>query len=197
MHRKEFKISIGVLLIAIFTTLICGAGIFSYLEGWTFIDAFYFVTATATTVGYGDLTPTNNLSKIFTIIFSLSIVPFVLYTFSIVAKYQTEHVYRKITKLERKQRKQEDILEEQETELEKTEKKIRAQKKILNEQEGELEKTEHKLDYQAKVNRKQEKELEEYDKELEAVTDVVGEVIEDQAHTKKKKDSKKTLAHAK
>ena len=189
MHRKEFKISIITLIFAIIGVLVIGTVIFAFLEEWTIVDSFYFVTMTATTVGYGDFIPTHNFSKIVTIIYSLSIVPFVLYAFTIVAKYQTERVYKKITGLERKQHIQED-------EIEKTERKLSTEKRKLKEQEEELEKTERKLSKQAKESREHEKELlehkkelkghqrkikkqgeelEEHDKELEVVEDIVEE----------------------
>ncbi|MBU0578060.1 hypothetical protein KJ742_05785 [Patescibacteria group bacterium] len=159
MHRKQFKISILTLIATIFLVLVLGALIFSMLEGWSIIDAFYFVAMTATTVGYGDFIPTHKLSKIVTVFYSLSIVPFVLYTFSIVAKYQTERVYRKINGVERKQRDQEDEIEE-------TEKKINAQKRKLREQEKELDEQEKKLKQQARLNKIQSEELDEHEKEL-------------------------------
>ncbi len=40
-------------------------------EGWSIVDALYFCVMTMSTVGYGDLTPTSSLSKIFTIVYSL------------------------------------------------------------------------------------------------------------------------------
>lgn len=149
------------LSLTIILVLMIGTVIFAFLENWSIADSFYFVTMTATTVGYGDLVPTSTASKIVTIVYSLSIVPFVLYTFSVVAKYQTEKVYKKITGLERKQH-------EQEGELEKTERKLAHDRTKLKEAEEEIEKTERKLKEQARKNREQEKELIEHEKDIES-----------------------------
>lgn len=40
-------------------------------EGWSWLDCFYFSVVTISTVGYGDLSPTTPLSKIFTMIYIL------------------------------------------------------------------------------------------------------------------------------
>lgn len=159
MHRRQFKISIITLLLTIAIVLLIGTILFTLLEGWSVVNAFYFVTMTATTVGYGDFIPTHNISKIVTIVYSLSIIPFVLYVFSIVAKFQTEHVYRKISGLERKQN-------EQEGELDKAERKMDSQRRRLKDQEDELDKQETRIKKQIRLNREQEKELMEHEKEL-------------------------------
>jgi len=41
------------------------------VEGWSWIDSFYFTVITLTTVGYGDLAPERALSKMFTVIIIL------------------------------------------------------------------------------------------------------------------------------
>ena len=41
-------------------------------ENWTKIDALYFAFITATTVGYGDLRPSKNVSKILSIIIAIT-----------------------------------------------------------------------------------------------------------------------------
>ena len=54
-------------------------------ENWPVIDALYFSVMTMSTIGYGDLTPTTPISKIFTIIYTfLSIGTFATITTKIV-----------------------------------------------------------------------------------------------------------------
>jgi hypothetical protein len=49
--------------------LILGAIVYHQLLHLSWIDAFYFCTTTLATVGYGDITPTTDVSKIFTIFY--------------------------------------------------------------------------------------------------------------------------------
>jgi voltage-gated potassium channel len=56
----------GLVMLAL--TLILIATVFYWLvEGWSLLDAVYFSVVTIATVGYGDITPTTALGKIFTI----------------------------------------------------------------------------------------------------------------------------------
>jgi len=51
--------------------------LFSYLEGWSYVDSFYFSVVTASTVGYGDITPDTDAAKLFTvlyIVFGISLI---------------------------------------------------------------------------------------------------------------------------
>ncbi|MEN8712849.1 MAG: potassium channel family protein [Arenicellales bacterium] len=52
------------------TLLISGTIFYHHEEGWKVLDAFYFCVMTMTTIGYGDLTPTTDTAKIFTIIYA-------------------------------------------------------------------------------------------------------------------------------
>jgi voltage-gated potassium channel len=48
-----------------------GTVLFHRLESWTWIQSFYFPVVTISTVGYGDLVPTSDGSRLFTAIYIL------------------------------------------------------------------------------------------------------------------------------
>ena len=187
MTKKQLKQDLILMIVAIISVISLGAVIFHFLEGWNYIDALYFVTMTATTVGYGDFTPSHHLSKIFTIFYSLSIVPFVLYAFSFIAKSQMERVYSKIHHLERRQKvqeeeidaaerklqKQREKMKEQEEEITSQEEKMKQHLKAIKEQEKELESQKRKLATQAHINKEHEREISEHDQELEVVEEIM------------------------
>ena len=59
-------------LIATTAVVIVGGSLFYMLvEGWSAIDALYFSVVTLATIGYGDLTPTQDISKVFTVFYVL------------------------------------------------------------------------------------------------------------------------------
>ncbi len=62
--------------------LLVGANIFYVkVEHWSVVDALYFSVMTMATVGYGDLTPTTDMSKLFTVVYAfISIGTFVSFT---------------------------------------------------------------------------------------------------------------------
>ena len=39
-------------------------------ENWTYVDSFYFSAMTITTIGYGDLYPSHDLSKVITVFYA-------------------------------------------------------------------------------------------------------------------------------
>lgn len=183
-HRKKLRESIILLVITIIALLLFGTIVFHYLEGWSFINSFYFVSMTATTVGYGDFTPTHSLSKIITVCYSLTIVPFILYAFTVIAKFEVDKVGSQMHGIKQKQK-------EQETELEKAERKLGENKRLLKEQQELIKKQEKELKKQEKVSKEQGveimgdkkkikkavKEIKEQSEELEVVEDIVEDQI--------------------
>ena len=51
--------------------LVTGTIIYSAIEGWSLVDSFYFSGITITTIGYGDLVPTHDISKVITVIYGI------------------------------------------------------------------------------------------------------------------------------
>ena len=57
------------LLLWVAVLLLGGTIFYRHVEGWSWLDSLYFCVVTLATVGYGDLSPTTTLSKVFTIIY--------------------------------------------------------------------------------------------------------------------------------
>lgn len=58
-------------LTAVAGFIFIGTSVYHSLEDWTWIQSFYFTVVTLTTVGYGDLTPSNDSTRLFTAWFIL------------------------------------------------------------------------------------------------------------------------------
>lgn len=80
----ELRLKFSLLLLTII--ILTAALFYRSIEGWSLINALYFTISTASTVGYGDLTPSHEISKIFTIIFIILSTTLTLYSISLVAQ---------------------------------------------------------------------------------------------------------------
>jgi hypothetical protein len=82
-EKKKIIKKIVSLLSVVVSLLIIGTIVYSRLEGWGFIDSLYFSTTTLTTIGYGDLYPTREITKLFTVVFALTGVAMMLYALTV------------------------------------------------------------------------------------------------------------------
>ncbi|HLE45395.1 MAG TPA: potassium channel family protein [Thermoplasmata archaeon] len=63
--RNTVALGSGVLLVLVaLCTLVV-----HFVEGWTWVDSVYFSIASITTVGYGDLAPAHEATKLFLIVY--------------------------------------------------------------------------------------------------------------------------------
>lgn len=63
--RPEFRPIFGSVLVV----LAVGTMVFRWLEGWSVVDSLYFCVVTLSTIGYGDLTPSNDVAKLFSVLY--------------------------------------------------------------------------------------------------------------------------------
>ena len=49
--------------------LVLGSVFYHYVEGWSWVDSFYFRYISLAAVGYGDFAPTSDISKLFTVLY--------------------------------------------------------------------------------------------------------------------------------
>jgi hypothetical protein len=68
IDEQRFKILAGSAL----GLLAVGTVAYRLLEDWSWVDSMYFSVVAVTTVGFGDLTPSTDASKLFTIVYILS-----------------------------------------------------------------------------------------------------------------------------
>jgi len=59
-------------MLSILLFYILGVVFYRFSEGWSVLNCVYFVTISISTVGYGDVTPTHNGSKVFTVFYILT-----------------------------------------------------------------------------------------------------------------------------
>jgi hypothetical protein len=73
-HTRSFweRHSDRILGASVLLVLLIGTLAYSVLEDWSLLDSFYFSSVALTAVGFGDLTPSTDLSKIFTVFYIFS-----------------------------------------------------------------------------------------------------------------------------
>ncbi len=87
MNRHFFRI-----LAASAIGLVLGATVvYRLLEDWSWVDSLYFSVVAVTTVGFGDISPSTDASKLFTVVYVLGGI-------SIITTYLHARTSRRATK---------------------------------------------------------------------------------------------------
>ncbi len=84
------------LLFFVAILLLVGVVFYMTVEGWDFVESLYFSVATLTTVGYGDLYPTNDVSRLFTAAYVLIGIGFILSMVMTLARLANKPVVKRI-----------------------------------------------------------------------------------------------------
>lgn len=61
--------SFRLLAMLTLSLLLVGTWVFHRVEGWSYLDSFYFSAISLATVGYGDFTPTTAAGKLLTVFY--------------------------------------------------------------------------------------------------------------------------------
>lgn len=70
LYREMFRqAETRALLLTAILIVIIGAVFYTNVEHWSLLNAVYFCVVTSGTVGYGDITPTTDVGKLFTIVY--------------------------------------------------------------------------------------------------------------------------------
>ncbi len=84
LRDPEFQAISFLLIVAILT----GAVFYHSVEGWSWLDSAYFSVVSLTTVGDATRAPTTGLSKVFTMVFSVSGIALMLAFLSRLGSYR-------------------------------------------------------------------------------------------------------------
>lgn len=69
--KYRFKLNVFIALSTLLTWIGVGTVVFHLLEPWSLIESFYFSVVTISTVGFGDLVPSSDITRLFTAIYIL------------------------------------------------------------------------------------------------------------------------------
>ena len=102
---KFFRTKIYTAVFLLVVILLIGVSGYKLISGYSLIDALYMTVITMTTVGFGEVVPLDDQSKIFTIFLILASVVIVGYALSVITEYilSKDHIeelkHRKMQKL--------------------------------------------------------------------------------------------------
>lgn len=71
--------------------IVTGTVAYRFLEDWSWVDSLYFSVVTVTTVGFGDVSPTTDGSKLFTVAYILVGVSLITAFFNARLKMRAAH----------------------------------------------------------------------------------------------------------
>ena len=77
-------------VVLVVSLLIAGTVFYTLVEGWSVVDAIYFSSMSLATVGFGDVVPTTDVGKIFTVVYVLAGIGILVSFFTALTKKTLE-----------------------------------------------------------------------------------------------------------
>ena len=68
LDKHAYKMLLAAVLLLLGTATV----VYRFVEDWSWVDSFYFSTVAVTTVGFGDLAPSTDGSKLFTVFYVIA-----------------------------------------------------------------------------------------------------------------------------
>lgn len=93
-----------IILVMILLVVVIGSATFVFhaIEGWNWVQSLYFATATITTVGYGDLVPTTDASRLVVSLYVILSIPLLFLSIGIIAEAIFTRYHESIKRSERR-----------------------------------------------------------------------------------------------
>src|ERR1700683_1857168 len=85
VFKAQPRRHVGVLLGSVAAVVLIGAWLFSLAENLPFTTGLYWAITTATTVGYGDVTPHNPIGRLLASFIMLTTIPMLAAAFALLA----------------------------------------------------------------------------------------------------------------
>lgn len=82
------------LLFTSLIVLVVGTVVYHFVEGWSWLDSFYFSVITLTTIGYGDFSPQTTEGKLFTIVYIVIGIGIILSFINTIYEHYQENTRR-------------------------------------------------------------------------------------------------------
>lgn len=106
---KVFRSKINMAIILLITVLIIGVIGYKTMTNYSWVDALYMTVITITTVGFGEVRPLDEETKIFTIILILTSVVIVGYALKVITEYIIERNSEEDLKLRKMEKKAKEM----------------------------------------------------------------------------------------
>lgn len=87
-ERAKLRFALGILAFLLIGNTI----LFHYGEHWRWVDSFYFSGVTMLTIGYGDITPTHDWTKIVVVFDAMISVGLFLYSLSLITEIRMQRM---------------------------------------------------------------------------------------------------------